>query len=114
MLQQARANEGQTILRVDERLADRRVALERSHAELAARDCERERLALLGREREADLRRQRADRGARDAVRARLAAERLDGGRDLGVDGVRIRGGEDDVRRPAVEDEDARLLERTC
>ena len=69
MLQRTRTNDRE-VVRIDQRLANRRVAPERSHAELAARDRELERPARRRAEGERDHGGQGGDLGAGDAVGA--------------------------------------------
>lgn len=128
MLQQAATDDKEVLEGVDERLAQLRVAPERSDAELAARDRQREFPALLRGKRERDLRWKRGDLRAGDAVGARLIIVGLDVGRNLSVDSLNkstvrmlsarqnrrmylgVGFGKHDVTGTAVEDENTRLL----
>ena len=111
MLEERAANQVETIVRIDERLTDRRIAVERSNVELRARDRQIERRAVLRDERDIDNSRQPIDLVARDTIRAWLGGERLDVVGDKLVD--KLRGGrrEEDVGRARVEDDRARLLQ---
>ena len=77
MLQQAPANELQSIECVDQRLANRSIALERSDVEFTAGNREFEWFALLIRKSNNDLRREAMDLVARYPIRAGLRRERL-------------------------------------
>lgn len=88
VLQQAPTNDIQALERINERLANFGVASEWSDAELAARDRQRELLALLQVEREGDLCRKRGNLRAGDAVGSRFSAKGLNIRRDLSVDGL--------------------------
>jgi hypothetical protein len=89
MLERTRADD-RKVLGIDERLANRRVALERPDAELAARDRQLERAARRRLEGERDRGGERADLGAGDAVRAGFGGEGLDVGGYLGIDGLYV------------------------
>ena len=82
VFQQATADQLQPIKRVDQRLAQARVACERPDTELRARDRQVKWRPTLRDERDVDYCRQRRYEAARDPIRARLVRVGLDVRRD--------------------------------
>lgn len=90
MLQRTSTNNREVLLGVDQRLARRRITLERPNTKLATRDRQLERASRRRPESKGDDRRQRRDLRAGDTVSTGFIVKGLDVGGDLGVDGLGV------------------------